>query len=182
MEQQSKLVLLGEDGKLLDDRIVATLSKLVSRFRNHFPTLQDEVWVTEIFERAGWRIAKHERECGPLEKPYGYAWAAIRSHAISLLRGGSIEFHRNRAETHAGPQLLSRLRALDGSPDSVERQILLGELRAQLTPYEERVFAAKMAGYSSQEIARLLHTSAGAIDVVVTRLRRKLREFVLASR
>jgi DNA-directed RNA polymerase specialized sigma24 family protein len=181
MEQLRKLDLLDENGKPMDGRIVATLRKLVSRFRRQFPTIRDEVEIIEVFEQAGRGMAKHERESGLLEKPYGYAWTALQTIAISKLRGGSIEFHRDRAETRDGSELVSRLRALDGTPEQVERTVLLCELRAQLTPDEELVFASKIAGYSSQEIARLRGSSAGAVDVVVTRLRQKLRAFVNKS-
>lgn len=178
MEQLRKLELLDENGKPMDGRIVATLQKLVSRFRRKFPTIQDEVEVIEVFEQAGQGMARHERESGLLEKPYGYAWTALQTIAISKLRGGSIEFHRNRAETRSGPELVSRLRSLDGTPEQIERNVLLGEFRAHLTPDEELVYANKLAGYSSDEIGRLRGSSAAAVDVVMTRLRQKLRAFV----
>jgi len=178
MEQLRKLDLLDENGKPMDARIVATLRKLVSRFRRQFPTMRDEVEVIDVFEQAGRGMVRHEREAGLLEKPYGYAWTALQTIAISKLRAGSIEFHRNRAEARSGLDLVSRLRALDGTPEQIERNVLLGELRAQLTPDEELVFASKVAGYSSQDIARLRGSSVGAVDVVVTRLRQKLRAFV----
>ena len=59
MEQLRKLDLLDENGKPMDVRIVATLRKLVSRFRRQFPTIQDEVEVIEVFEQAGQGMAKH---------------------------------------------------------------------------------------------------------------------------
>ena len=178
MEQLRKLDLLDENGKPMDVRIVATLRKLVSKFRRQFPTIRDEVELIEVFEQAGQGMAKHERESGPLEKPHGYAWAALKRIAISKLRGGSIEFHRNRVETRSGPELVSRLRARDGTPEQIERNVLLGEFRTRLTPDEEVVYANKLAGYSSDEVGRLRGSSAAAVDVVMTRLRKKLRAFL----
>ena len=77
MEQLHKLELLDENGKPMDSRIVATLRKLLSRFRRQFPTIRDEVEIVEVFERAGQGMARHERESGVLKKPFGYAWAAL---------------------------------------------------------------------------------------------------------
>jgi DNA-directed RNA polymerase specialized sigma24 family protein len=178
MEQLQKLELLDENGKPMDGRIVATLRKLVSRFRRQFPTFQDEVEVVEMFERVGQGMVRHERQSGALDRPSGYAWKALERMAISKLRSTSIEFHRSRAEARSGPELISRLSAHYGTPEQIERNIELGELRAQLTPDEELVFANKLAGYSSEDIGRLRGSSAAAVDVVVTRLRQKLRAFV----
>jgi len=178
MEQLQKLELLDQDGKPMDRRIVATLRRLVSKFRRQFPTIRDEVEVQELFEHVGRGMAKREREIGTLEKPSGYAWSALQRVAISKLRGTSIEFHRRRVETQSGPELVSRLRTLDGTPEQIERNILLQEFRRQLTPDEELVYANKLAGYTSEEIGRLRGSSAAAVDVVVTRLRQKLRAFV----
>jgi RNA polymerase sigma factor (sigma-70 family) len=178
MEQLRKLELLDENGRPMDGRIVATLRKLVYRFRRQFPTIRDEVEAVEMFERVGQGMARHERESGPLEKPSGYAWTALERMAISKLRTSSIEFHRTRVEARSGPEFVSRLRALDGTPEQIEGNIRLRELRAHLTPDEEVVFANKLAGYSSEDIGRLRGSSAAAVDVVMTRLRQKLRAFV----
>ena len=178
MEQLRNVELLDENGQPMDGRIAATLRRLVSRFRRQFPTIHDEVEVVEMFERVGQGMARHERESGPIEKPSGYAWTALERMAISKLRSASIEFHRSRVETRSGPELVSRLRALHGTAEQIERNIELGELRAQLTADEELVFANKLAGYSSEDIGRLRGSSAAAVDVVVTRLRQKLRAFV----
>src|SRR5438067_1901772 len=178
MEQLQKLELLDEDGKPIDGRITATLSRLVSKFRRQFPTIRDEVEIQELFERVAQRMATRERASGTLERPSGYAWASLQRIAISKLRGGSIEFHRRRIEAYSGGDIVSRLQTLHGTPEQIERDVLLGEVRAQLTPDEELVCASKLAGYSSEEIGRLRGSSAGAVDVVVTRLKQKLRAFV----
>ena len=178
MEQLQKLELLDESGKPIDRRIVATLRKLLSRFRRQFPTIRDEVEVIEVFEQAGQGMARHERESGILDKPFGYAWTALQTIAISRLRGRSIEFHRSRAEARSSSEIVAHLRACDGTPEQIERQVLLKELRAQLTPDEEFVYANKLAGYSSEEIGRLRGSSAAAVDVLLSRLRKKLRAFV----
>jgi DNA-directed RNA polymerase specialized sigma24 family protein len=178
MEQLQDLELLDENGEPMDRRIVATLRKLVSKFRRQFPTIRDEVEIHELFEHVAQGMGRRERESGPLEKPAGYAWAALQRMAISKLRGGAIEFHRKRVEARSGPELVSRLRALDGAPEQIERNLLLSEFRAHLTSDEELVYAHKLAGYSSEDIGRLRGSSAAAVDVVVTRLKQKLRAFV----
>src|SRR5262245_36061216 len=137
MEQ---LELLDESGKPLDGRIVATLRKLLSRFRRQFPTIRDEVELIEVFEQAGQGMARNERESGMLlDKPFGYAWAALYAIGISKLRGRSIECHRIRAGDRSSSEIVVHLPALDGTPEQIERQVLWNELRAQLTPDEEFV-------------------------------------------
>ena len=69
-------------------------------------------------------------------------------------------------------------RSPTGSPEQIEQDILLRELMTQLTPDESVVFTLKKAGYSSEEIARRRGSSVGAVDVLYTRVKRKIRRLV----
>lgn len=178
MEQLRKLGLLDESGKPVDDRIQGIFERLVHKFRQHFPRILDEVDVLHIFEKSARKFMQHEREVGPLEKPHGYAWATLRTVAISKARGGSIEGHRIRAESSAALDLVASLPAPDGTPEQLDNQVLLDELRAQLTEDEELVFAGKLGGYSSRRIAEWRGSSPEAVDIVFSRIRKKLRAFV----
>jgi DNA-directed RNA polymerase specialized sigma24 family protein len=45
-----------------------------------------------------------------------------------------------------------------------------------MTPEERWIFDKKAGGYSSEEVARVLGCSVNAVDQVMSRLRRKIRE------
>ena len=174
MEQQRKLALLDEDGKPVAGHIEATLCKLVPKFRSQFPTIQEDV-ADELVGEVASKMAKRERACGRIEKPFGFAWTTLKNSAISTLRGTSIELHRTRAETREGPDLISRLRALDRSADQIELGIFLDEAMQCLTIPERLVYIRKRAGYTSKQIAKERGSSVGSVDVVFTRIKQKIR-------
>ncbi len=178
MEQLRKLVLVDEQGRPVDERTLGVLEKLQGRFRKQFRRIQDESVVTTIFEKVAALMARRERASGPLERPYGYAWRALQSIAISNLRGTSIELHRHRAESRDGRDIVRRLEAMDGTPDQIERDILMKELVAQMTPEEAFIVAHKMAGHTSAVIAAKLGCAPATVDVAVWRIRQRLRTFV----
>lgn len=174
MEQRRRLTLLDERGKPVSENIEGTLCKLVPKFRSQFPTIQDDVADVLVGE-AACKMAEHERTRGPIEKPFGFAWTILKNLAISTLRGASIELHRTRAETREGPDLVSRLRALDHSADQIELDIFLDEAMTCLTIPERLVYIRKRAGYTSEEIAKERGSSVGAVDVMFTRIKQKIR-------
>ncbi len=174
MENLRKLGFLDADGKPLDDRLSKVLNALLPRFRRRFPAIQDDVEVTEVFEEAARRITKRERASGPIEKLGGYAWKALESIGVSLQRRGSMQIRFNRVESRTGPDIVSQLRAWDGSVDEIERGILLRQLEEHMTPEEKWIFNLKAFGYSSEEIAKLRGSSVNSVDKVMSRLKQKI--------
>ena len=174
MENLRKLGFLGADGKPLDERLSKVLNALLPRFRRRFPAIQDDVEVTEAFEEAARRITKRERASGPIEKLGGYAWKALESIGVSLQRRGSMQIRVNRAESRTGPDIVSQLRAWDGSVEEIERGILLRQLEEHMTPEEKWIFNLKAFGYSSEEIAKLRGSSVNSVDKVMSRLKQKI--------
>jgi DNA-directed RNA polymerase specialized sigma24 family protein len=79
-------------------------------------------------------------------------------------------------ESGTDSAIVSQLRAWDGSVDQIEQRILLAQIRTMMTPEERWIFDQKAAGYSSEEVARVLGCSVNAVDQVMSRLRRKIRE------
>jgi RNA polymerase sigma factor (sigma-70 family) len=140
-----------------------------------FPQSKDEVEITEVFEEAARRIEKRERQAGPIEKLRGYAWKALESIGVSAHRRSTMQVRLKRVESRTGPELVSRLEALDGSVDQIEREILLREIEASLTPEEAKVFHLKALGFSSEEIAKLRGSSVNSVDKVMSRLKQKFR-------
>ena len=174
MESLRKLGLLDAEGKPVEDRLSKVLNALLPRFRRRFPALQDDVEVTEVFEEAARRITKRERASGPIEKLGGYAWKALESIGVSLQRRGSMQVRFNRVESRTGTEIVSQLRAWDGSVEEVERGILLRELEAHMTPEEAMIFNLKAFGYSSEDIAKLRGSSVNSVDKVMSRLKQKI--------
>jgi DNA-directed RNA polymerase specialized sigma24 family protein len=174
MENLRKLGFLGADGKPLDERLSKVLNALLPRFRRRFPAIQDDVEVTEAFEEAARRITKRERASGPIEKLGGYAWKALESIGVSLQRRGSMQIRVNRVESRTGPDIVSQLRAWDGSVEEIERGILLRQLEEHMTPEEKWIFNLKAFGYSSEEIAKLRGSSVNSVDKVMSRLKQKI--------
>ena len=154
MESLRKFGLLDADGKPLDERLLKALNCLLPRFRRRFPAIQDEVEITEVFEEAVRRIQKRERQAGPIEKLRGYAWKALESIGVSVHRRSTMQIRVKRVESRTGPEIVSRLHALDGSVEQIERDILLREIESSLTPEEARIFRLKALGFSSEEIAK----------------------------
>ena len=130
--------------------------------------------VTEVFEEAARRITKRDSASGPIEKLGGYAWKALESIGVSLQRRGSMQVRFNRVESRTGPEIVSQLRAWDGSVEEVERGILLRELEAHMTPEEVMIFNLKAFGYSSEDIAKLRGSSVNSVDKVMSRLKQKI--------
>ena len=178
MESLRKLGLLDADGKPLEDRLSKVLHALLPRFRRRFPVIQDEVEITEAFEEAARRITKRERASGPIEKLGGYAWKALESVGLSTQRRGSMQVRFKSVESRNGPEIVSRLRAWDGSVEEIERSILLRQLEAHMTEEEAWIFGQKALGYSSEEIARLRGSSVNSVDKVMSRLKQKIHALI----
>jgi DNA-directed RNA polymerase specialized sigma24 family protein len=178
MESLRKLGLLDAHGNPVDDRLSNVLHALLPRFRRRFPALQDEVEVTEVFEEAARRIAKREQAAGPIEQLGGYAWKALESVGVSTQRRSEMQVRFNRAESPTGADVVSRLRAWDGSVEEIERGILLRELETHLTPEEAWIFQQKALGYSSEEIARVRGSSVNSVDKVMSRVKQKIHSLM----
>jgi len=74
--------------------------------------------------------------------------------------------------------LLGGAPATYGTPEEIERNILLREVLATLTEEERLICILKKAGFSSQEIADRRGSSAAAVDTLLSRIKQKVRESV----
>ena len=148
------------------------------RLQRQFPALQDEVALTEVFEEAGRRIANREQRAGPIEKLHGYAWVTLRSVATSWMRRGSSRLTQRTLGADESQAALSTVATEAGTPEQVERDILLREVFAQVTADERMVCIWKKAGFSSQEIAQHRGSSAAAVDTLFSRAKQKIRRIL----
>lgn len=178
MEHLRKLGLLDGNGQPFDERIESVLSRLLPRLRREFPALQDEVAQIDVLEEAGRRLVVREERTGPIEKVNGYAWVTIRSIAMSRLRQGSGRLLQRTLGADASEAVLSRVAALDGSAEQIERSIFLREVLAMLTRDEQRVYVWKFMGFSSQEIAQRRGSTVNAVDLLSFHAKEKIRRVV----
>jgi DNA-binding CsgD family transcriptional regulator len=65
-----------------------------------------------------------------------------------------------------------------GTPEEIERGILLRQVLETLTPEERLVCIWKKAGFSSREIADRRGGTAAAVDTLLSRVRQKVRKLL----
>ena len=175
MDHMRALGLLDSNGKPLGDRIERVLAGLLPKLRRRFPNLQDDVAITEVMEEAGHRIASREARGGPIERIHGYAWVTVRTVATSHMRRPATRLILHTLVPEASHEHIAAAQAQYGSPEQMERDILLREVLARLSPGERMVCLWKMAGFSAQEIASALGRSVVAVDTLFSRAKQKIR-------
>jgi DNA-directed RNA polymerase specialized sigma24 family protein len=175
MEHLRTIGLLDSDGQPFAPRIERVLIQLLPRLRREFPSLQDEVAITDIMEEAGRRIRNRE-ERGPIERLHGYAWVTVRSIAMSRMRLGSAKLDQKTLDSEAGRARLLAAPTSRGTAAEVEQRILLGELLRTLSHEERMICLWKKAGFSSQEIALHQQRTVVAIDTIFSRAKQKIRK------
>jgi len=176
VEFLGKTALLDERGQPLSSHVQQVLRDLGPRLQRQFPSLKDEVLVTEILEEAGRKILHHEEQAGPIERLHAYAWVTVKSVATSRMRRGVMRIARATIESEQGEAAIGSMPASAGTPEQIEADILLREMLAQLTPEERLVCAWKRLGFSSREIATQQGTSIERVNTFFFRLKRKIHE------
>lgn len=176
MENMRTLGLLDSNGKPLAERIQRALTGLLPKVRRQFPALRDDLALAEVVEEAGRRIASREERGGPIERLHAYAWVTLRSVATSHLRKPSNRLIRDTVGSKAGEIHLAGVQASHGSPEQIERDILMREAMETLSEEERVVCMWKTAGYSAQEIAKSQGRSVVAVDTLFSRAKQKLRQ------
>jgi DNA-directed RNA polymerase specialized sigma24 family protein len=155
MDRMRTLGLLDSNGKPLAERIQRALAKLLPKVRRQFPSLRDDLALTEIIEEAGRRIASREERGGQIEQLHAYAWVTLRSVATSHLRKPANRLIRDTVGSTAGEIHIASVEASYGSPQDVERQVLIREAMDALSDDERMVCIWKTAGSRSAKDAPL---------------------------
>lgn len=176
MEHLRRFRLLDERGKPLDSRIEGVLNRLVRKFRRWFPTLRDDLVITEVFENAGRKLAKREKEGGRVDKLYEYAWVTLKNAGTSWLRRPSSQLEQRSISADESETILSAIPAEYGSANAIEHGILMEEVMSHLSPEERLVFTLKVwCGFTSEQVAYFRGTSVNAVDILFSRTKRKIR-------
>ena len=174
MEHLRTIGLLDSDGQPFNARLERVLIQLLPRLRREFPSLQDEVGLTEIMEEAGRRI-RHREERGQIERLHGYAWVTVRSIATSRMRLGTTKLDQKTLDSEAGNARLLATPTLRGTAAEIEQSVLLKELLQTLSREERMICLWKKAGFSSQEIALHQKRTVVAVDTIFSRAKQKIR-------
>ena len=175
MDQSWPITLLNEQGQPLSQHLAKVLVGLAPRCRRQFPSLCDDYTIVEILEEAARKIEHRERRVGRIERLHAYAWVTVRSVATSRLRHGHGRLALCTVRPEEGETVLIFAPSRAGGVLDIERRILVRELLSAMRPDERLACIAKAQGFSSQEIAHRLGTSADAVDKMLSRLRCRLR-------
>jgi DNA-directed RNA polymerase specialized sigma24 family protein len=175
MSDLHTLGLIDGEGQPFDGRITKVLREIAPRLRRKYPALEDEVAVTEVLEEAGRRIVQQEAKKGPLERLYGFAWVTIQN--VARTRLATLRSRGAQAEMR-GEAFVVPLVAQEGSPEQIERDLLLKEALASLSDDERQICLFKTLGYSTEEIARQQQRTPGAVDTMFCRAKQKLRDML----
>ncbi|MGB2716375.1 MAG: hypothetical protein WBC51_19490 [Vicinamibacterales bacterium] len=158
---------LDDDGSPLQARIQAVLRDLRLRFRSRLPRLDDDLFVTEVFEEAGQRVSAHEAEHGPVDNLEAFTWTAVLNVARSRLGRSSMRIVGATLDAEASYAVLGTLRASDGSREQIETDILVQQILTRLSPQERDLYFWKAWGHSTREIARRCGKSEGHVNTLV---------------
>ncbi len=90
-------------------------------------------------------------------------------------------FSKRRSIPWRATAVLVQLPAKRGTPEAIERRLLIDEIAESLSAEERHVYTWKKAGFSSQEIARYRGTSVAAVDTMFHRAKQKARAMVLGA-
>lgn len=172
-QARHRFVVLDEYGQPLTGRVAVVLERLAPTFARQFAEFRDEAVLSDALERAAQRIRRREVRGGVINLE-AYAWVTLVSIANSLRRRGQARLAR-RTTSESSDAALNLATAVTGSPEQIERSILIRELLAHLTPRERVVYEWRLEGLTSQEIAKRRGCTAGAVDVLVTRAHQRLR-------
>ena len=181
MEFSSRSPLLDPFGKPLPEHIQHALRAVTSRLRRKFSMIRDDVVYTEILEHAGQLILKHESIHGAIKRLYGFAWVVVRNVAVSRLRRGPHLLEQPIAGSAEAELALAQLTTEDGSPERIEKGVLVREALAQVSDRERKIAILKKAGFSTKESAKALDMSVSAVDTTYARLLEKLRRLLGSS-
>jgi RNA polymerase sigma factor (sigma-70 family) len=180
MDQSSPITLLNDQGQPLSQHLARVLVNLAPKCRRQFPSLCDDYTIVDILEEAARKIERRERRAGRIERLDAYAWVTVRSVATSRLRSGDGRLALSAVRPEDGETVLIFTPSREGGALDIERRILVRQLLSAMRPDERLVCIAKAQGFSSQEIAHRLGTSADAVDKMLSRLRCRLRRRFLS--
>src|ERR1700730_13926625 len=173
---------IAEAGHPLSARLQRVLDDIAPRLRHRFAALGDELFVTDVLEEAGRRIAGQEGTSGLVDNLDAYAWVTALNVARSRIRHSSMRLVRSTLESHASEAVFETLPSARDTPEQIEAAILVQQVLAPLTAEERWLCDRKQSGLSSREIAREQGTSVARVNMLFYRVKRKIRSALHAAK
>jgi len=181
MGSADRHTFLDSEGSPLEPRIQSVLRDLRLRFLKRLPQLDDDVFVTDVFEEAGRRIVAHEAEHGQVDNLEAFAWTTVLNVARSRLARSSMRVVGSTLDPAASDAVLQQLQARNGTREQIEIDILVQQILAHLSPEERDLYYWKAWGHSTREIARACGKSEGYVNTLVYRMRLKIRDLLRST-
>jgi DNA-directed RNA polymerase specialized sigma24 family protein len=181
MGSADRHTFLDGEGSPLEPRIQSVLRDLRLRFPKRLPQLDDDVFVTDVFEEAGRRIVAHEVDHGQVDNLEAFAWTTVLNVARSRLARSSMRVVGSTLDPVASDAILRQLHARNGTREQIEIDILVQQILAHLSPEERDLCYRKAWGHSTREIARDCGKSEGYVNTLVYRMRLKIRELLRST-
>jgi RNA polymerase sigma factor (sigma-70 family) len=169
----NRLFVLDERGQPLTGRVPVVLERLAPTFARQFDEFRDEAVLADALERAAHLIRRREAR-GGVRNLEAYAWVTLVRIANCFRRSGRGRL-ACRTTSESSESDLNLAVATVGSPEQLERAILIRELLGLLAPRERVVLELRLEGLTTQEIAEALGSTTGAVDVLVNRAHHRLR-------
>lgn len=168
--------MIDKNGRLLAERIQQAMRRLVPRLKRQWPFLRDDAVVHNMVEQAGQRVSEHESKKGPSPRLHGLAWTTLRRLAISWARTPAAQFDVCCEAMPEGEFEVMAPSTREGSPERTYQAVLLHELLRALTTQERVIYAQRLHGFSSAEVAQALGLTRSNVDVTYSRARARLRD------
>ena len=108
--------------------------------------IRDEVVLAEILEEAGRLLVERELASGPIEKLRGFAWVTVSNVAKSRLRRGPMRLQQATLDSAESEAALLQLPATRGSPDVIERRVMMKEIPGACRPRNAKSTPGKRRG------------------------------------
>ncbi len=139
-------------------------------FRDAMRMLCDRFEAEDAVQNLYMRIWEKRNELANVLSPEGYCRAVLRNICIDRLRSISEHPRENVDELSVATEQKSPFEIKD------ERQYIQMYLSG-LPPQQRKIVLLRMSGHSYEEIEALTGLSAVNIRVIITRLRKKFREY-----
>jgi DNA-directed RNA polymerase specialized sigma24 family protein len=174
-------VLLDEAGHPLPASLQALFRPLQIRFRRHFRSIRDEAVIHNLLDHAGQRYSLQVAAGVSIETPEAFAWRILCNLTISELRRSDQIVAQNSLSGAAGERRLLGTESTMETAEDIFSRIYANQLYSQLSETELLCAVLKTAGHDSAEVAKELETSAGGVDKMVQRMRKRIRKAMVDS-
>lgn len=173
--------LVDEAGHPLPAYMQRLFCSLQVQFRRQFRSIRDEAIIHNLLDQAGQSYAQKEAAGVKIENPAAYAWKILSNLAVSELRRSEQIVAQNSLAGAACERTLLDVETTMESPEEMFCRVYASQLYSQLSEKELLCAVLKTAGHDSAHVAKQLKTTAGSVDKMVQRMRKRIRKAMADS-